>query len=860
MPLATGTRLGPYVLESLIGAGGMGEVYRAHDSRLNRTVAIKILAPEIATSDRVDRFTQEARAASALNHPNILTIHDVGRENDIAYFAMEWVDGRTLRELLKAGPVPLRQSIELGHQIAEGLAKAHAAGVLHRDLKPENVMVTGDGLAKIVDFGLAKIAGASAVSNDSPTVTRAAGTEPGIVMGTAGYMSPEQASGRQVDYRSDQFSLGLLLYELLTRTRPFERATTAQSLAATIEAEPPPVETLNRDVSPHLAVVVARCLAKDPAERYESTRDLARDLKTVVDGLSRTAVAAPVPVQPRRVRAPYLIGLAALVLLGAAVTTTWLWRRAATPVKPSEAQRPLVAVRPFKSLSSEATQAYFAAGMTDEIRGQLSQVSSLRLLSRNGLDAYKDGDHSRIVRDLGVRNFVDGTVRVEGKRARISAELVDASTSETLWSNQYDRELSDILAVQGDVALQITRALRANLSPAEQQRIGSRPTNNPEAYRLYLESQQMGPMSNRARNLAAMDVLRQALTLDPRFALAQARLGYRQVFMGYYDDPSYLDKGIADAQAALRVDPDLPSAHFTIATAHSMKGMDAQARQAFLRALELDPNNVMAMNNFSNHEALFGRLDESLYWGLRGFSLSGKTANDYYHVAVPLVFLRDDERSRKLLLDAERRFPDSLRIQIILALLDITEGHAKQAMARSAALSVRAPENEEVKFLRADLAFLTNSTDQESALEPLMEQSASSFSSLYESMRLRYAYALRKRGDGARAATLLADAEGIARERVEQGDQTSALRVELAAASVLREDHPGALQWLSRAYDAGFREYGFLERDPILAALGGDARFRETLDRMRKDVDVQRARARDRGLLDIDSLLAPPSR
>ena len=241
------------MLESLIGAGGMGEVYRAHDSRLNRTVAIKVLAPEIATPDRVQRFEQEARAASALNHPNILTIHDVGREGDTAYFAMEWVDGQTLRELLKAGPVPLRRSIELGHQIAEGLAKAHAAGVLHRDLKPENVMVTGDGLAKIVDFGLAKIAGASAVSNDSPTVTRAAGTEPGIVMGTAGYMSPEQASGRQVDYRSDQFSLGLLLYELLTRTRPFERATTAQSLAATIEAEPPPVETLNRDVSPHLA-------------------------------------------------------------------------------------------------------------------------------------------------------------------------------------------------------------------------------------------------------------------------------------------------------------------------------------------------------------------------------------------------------------------------------------------------------------------------------------------------------------------------------------------------------------------------------------------------------------------------------
>jgi eukaryotic-like serine/threonine-protein kinase len=853
MPL--GEMLGPYRILEKIGEGGMGEVYRAHDARLNRTVAIKVLSPRIASPDRVERFTQEARAASALNHPNILTIHDVGRADDIAYFAMEWVDGRTLRELLAAGPVPLRRSIDLAHQIAEGLAKAHAAGVVHRDLKPENVMVTDDGLAKIVDFGLAKIADAGAVSNESATVTRVAGTEPGMVMGTAGYMSPEQASGRPADYRSDQFSLGLLLYELLTRTRPFERATTAQSLAATIDAEPPPVETLNPQVSPHLATVVARCLAKDPAERYESTRDLARDLKTVLDGFSRATTS--VTTAPPAARRPRVAVIATLVLIAIAAAAAWRWRSAAADRQQAAVERPLVAVVPFRSLSSDPQQAYFAAGMTDEIRGQLSQVSSLRLLSRSALAGYKEGELTQIVRDLGVQRLVDGTVRVEGKTVRIAAELVNAATRETLWSNTYDRELSDILTVQSDVAVQIARALHTTLSPHEQERLALRPTTNVEAYSLYLQAQQTGPLTDRTRNLAGMELLRKAIALDPRFAAAQARLAYRLVFMGYFDDPSYVDKGIAEARAALDIDPKLPAGYFTLATAYSIKGMEAQAHQAFLRALELDPNNVAAMDNLSNHEANFGRLDESLYWGRRAFSLSGRTGNDYYHVAVPLLVLRADDDTRKWLLDGTSRFPDYLRLPPMLATLDVLQGRLDEAVARSRALTAKAPTDEEVKFLRADVAFLTDSDDLQASAEALMATSASSILSVPETVRMRYAYALRKRGDVSRATLLVDEAERIAREKIQKEDQNPPLRIELAAASMLRGDQSRALEWLGQAYDAGFRDYGTLERDPILSPLRGDAKFQSILDRIRKDVAAQRERARQRGLLEFDSLRAP---
>jgi TolB-like protein/tetratricopeptide (TPR) repeat protein len=516
-----------------------------------------------------------------------------------------------------------------------------------------------------------------------------------------------------------------------------------------------------------------------------------------------------------------------------------------------------VAVRPFRSLSADPQQGYFAAGMTDEIRGQLSQVSSLRVLSRNAVDAYKEGESSRMVRELAVRNVVDGSVRVDGNRVRISAELVDASTSETLWSDQYDRELADILAVQSEVAVQITRALHSKLTPHEQQRVGSRPTNNLEAYKLYLQALQMSPLSDRAVNMKSMELLRTAIALDPRFAVAQARLAYRLVFLATYDDPSYVDEAIKQAQEALRIDPSLAAGHFALASAYDLKGLEAQSRQAFLRALELDPNFVPAMHNFSLHEAWYGRLDESLYWGRRSFELSGKTGNDYYHVAVPLLAIRDDDSTRRWLSDAERRFPNFHRIQQMLALLDVLQDQPGKAAARTVALNARLPENEEVKFQRADVAFLTNSTDLEKAHEALMARAASNFISVPESIRVRYAYALRRRGDARRAESLLVEAGRIAREKMARGDQTPALRIEMAAVATLRGDPASALDWLSRAYDIGFRDYGLLERDPIIRELGSGQRVKEIIDRMKRDVEGQRERARARELLDIDSLLGP---
>jgi TolB-like protein len=545
-----------------------------------------------------------------------------------------------------------------------------------------------------------------------------------------------------------------------------------------------------------------------------------------------------------------------VLVLPIAVASGWLLRRdTEVPAPPIAAEhgRPLIAVRPFRSLSADPQQGYFAAGMTEEIRGQLSQVSALRILSGTGLDGYGD-DLPRAARELGLRSFVDGSVRVEGNRVRVSAELVDAFTRESLWSRQYERELAGVLAVQSDIAQQIAKALEPNLPEAERVRLAKQPTDNLEAYTLFLRSREL-PSTNRPQNLEAIGLLHKALALDPTFAEAQSRAAYRLVFMGYYDDPSWIDKGIREAEAALRIDPGLPSAHFTLGTAYAMKGQGARSRQAFLRALELNPSGGGLLSNFSIAEMQYGRLDEAVYLGRRGFMLSGKRG--FYHLVLPILTIRADAESRILLEEAERRAPTDSRVQMMIGMLELVEGTGDKALARSKAIAERHPKNTEMSFHRADIAYLTDSPDLESLLAPLVDRSPTNRLWGGESVRLRYAYALQKRGESARATVLAAEAERYARERIAAGDDTPAHRVELAAAASLRGAADAALEWLERAFDAGYRDYGFLERDPIFRPLGSHARFVSVLDRMRSDVEAQRERARTRGLLELQSLIGP---
>ena len=606
-------------------------------------------------------------------------------------------------------------------------------------------------------------------------------------------------------------------------------------LAAVIRGDPR-LDRLPPSTPSHVRATIDRCLQKDARER---ARDMA-DVRMALDG----AFGGPAPAAAaRRSRTKWLRpAVVAVLVLMIAAAAAWLARRdAAVPVQQTVAEpdRPLIAVRPFRSLSADPQQGYFAAGMTEEIRGQLSQVSALRILSGTGLDGYAD-DLPRAARELGLRSYVDGSVRVEGSRVRVSAELVDARTRESLWRQQYERELAGVLAVQSDIAQQIAQALEPSLPEAQRARLAKRPTDNLEAYTLFLRSRGL-TSSDRAKNLEAIGLLRKALALDPKFAEAQAQTAYRQVFMGYYDDPSWVDKGIADAEAALRIDPGLPYGYYVLGTAYAIKGQGARSRQAFLRALELNPSGGGLMSNFSVTEMDYGRLDEAVYLGRRGFMLSGKRG--FYHLILPMLSMRADAESRILLEEAERRGPTGARVQMMLAMLELYEGSGDKALARSQAVAEREPKNLEMSFHRADVAYLMDTPELESLLAPLVEQSATNRLWGGETVRLRYAYALQKRGESARSKVLAVEAERYARERIAAGDDTPVQRVELAAAAALRGEADGALQWLDRSFEAGYRDYGFLERDPIFRPLATDARF---VARARPDAPRRRGAARAR--------------
>ena len=681
MTLGPGARLGPFEILEPLGAGGMGEVYRARDSRLGRIVAIKVLRPDVAANpDRLERFEREARSASALNHPNIVTIHDVGVAEGTSYIAMEWVDGSRCATWLRGGtPQPIPTVVSLGAQIAEGLAKAHAAGIVHRDLKPDNVMVTADGLVKILDFGLAKLV-AGADNAMSQLATNAGGTAAGILLGTVGYMSPEQATGREVDHRSDQFALGVILYELATGARAFNRDSAPQTLAAIIEDEPEPLEVRNPRIPPQLSRLIARCLSKKPADRYESTRDLAHDLRDLAHESSASRVAAAVPA--RRSLGRVAILAAIVVVAGAAAGGWWIARSRGTETAADEARR-VVAVLPFQDLTGDASRSYFAAGVTEEIRGQLTRVSALRLLSRSAVQRYGNTDLRQLRSDLGAGTAVEGSVRLDGQRARVSVALIDTASEQTLWSEQYDRTLDDVLSVQSDVALRIAAALNATLGAEERTRVARPPTTNPEAYELYLRSQELD-IGERQQNLRAIELLRKAVSLDSTFAVAHARLAYRTFFLAYYDDPKHVDVAIEIALRAIELDPNLAPAHTALASAYGHKGWASRSRAAFLKAQELDPANTGPVSNIAVlHSEVLGRHDEALAWARRLLQMPPINANSIYHLAWPLLFIRDDATSERWLTDGEKRFPGVPRLQYLKAALHYLRGEEAVAMARA---------------------------------------------------------------------------------------------------------------------------------------------------------------------------------
>ncbi|GAC1537086.1 MAG: serine/threonine-protein kinase [Myxococcales bacterium] len=571
--LSPGTRLGPYEVVELIGAGGMGQVYRARDARLGRDVAIKILPATGLRQQALQRFALEARAVGAINHPNILAVHDAGTYEGGPYLVFELLKGQTLREMLLRQPLPLGKALDLATQLAQGLSAAHDTGVVHRDLKPENLFVTTDGRLKILDFGIARLVVEGTPAEPSATLA-------GAVIGSVGYMSPEQVRGERADRRSDLFVFGLILHEMLTGKIAFKRESSVETGCAIVYEEPP---RLPEGTPRELVRLVRRCLEKEPQDRFQSVHELAARLATVPS----TPPGGRRQGSRRLHIALLLIGIG---LLAAALALVYVFVLRRPPAR-AEADRS-VAVLPFASLSTDKENEFFAEGVHSEIITQLGRMAGLKVIARSSVQQYRDGarDPKSIGEALGVSTLVEGTVQRVGTRVRIAAQLIDAASSRQLWSDRFDRELADSFAIQTDVALEIARQLGAKLTPDEKHFVERAPTRDPEAHELYLRAIYYAERSSaKVDSEKARDLAEQAIARDPAFALAHAFVSVLYSFqqLGCARARQHADR-------ALALQPDLPEAHGALLFIHGYCEVDwPAATQEGLIAVRGLPGDAM---------------------------------------------------------------------------------------------------------------------------------------------------------------------------------------------------------------------------------------------------------------------------
>jgi serine/threonine protein kinase/tetratricopeptide (TPR) repeat protein len=658
-----GTRLGPYEVVAQIGAGGMGEVYCARDTRLGREVAIKLLPAEFSDDpERLRRFEQEARAVAALSNPHILALFDVGTHEGSPYLVTELLEGESLRERLQAGPLTPRKATEVGAEIAQGLAAAHEKGIVHRDLKPANVFITKDGYVKILDFGIAKLVASRNLGEPAQATTVVEATAGGTTLGTVGYMSPEQVRGQSVDHRTDIFSFGCVLYEMLSGERAFSRDTAADTTSAILHEDPPPLAGMGREIPPAIEGIVTRCLEKSREDRFQSARDLAHDLSATTPDTSPARPASVVAsTRQRRLVGPALAGLAVLATVGVLVLKL-------KPEGPSARAPgpPKIVVLPFENLGAPS-DAYFASGMAEEITSRLANVHGLGVISRTSAGEYNRRGKTvkQIGKDLGVEFLLEGSVRWEHgagreSRVRITPQLIRVADDTHVWADRYDRVIADVFAIQSEVAESVVKAMGVALLPHEQAALKEISTSDLEAYNLYLRGLELSRLSQDRTDLeASLRLYEAAIDRDPRFARALAGLSRMHLLMYffYYDRGSQrILKARETAERAVELRPDLAETHIAFGWYLYMGLLDyPRALDEFAAALRIQPKNSDALFGIGTMLRRQGRWTEAAQETSRAAELDPRNA-------VLIDGLGDTYVYDRRYADADRAYGDAIAL------------------------------------------------------------------------------------------------------------------------------------------------------------------------------------------------------
>ena len=722
-----GERIAHYEILKEVGSGGMGEVYLAADTRLGRKVALKFLPPSLTADPQLRaRFLREAQLASALDHPNVCTIHEVGEASGHLFIAMQYVEGVTLKKLIGSRPLKLDSLFSISLQAADALTAAHDLSIIHRDIKPGNIIITPKGQAKVLDFGLAKLTGNRGHAKMSAAESEL--TRTGVVIGTPNYMSPEQARGERVDHRTDIFSLGTIIYEMATGKVPFSGKSQAEIMNAVINERHRPVTELNQAVPEELSTAVDRALSKDPRDRFQSMGEMLLALRQAARavgliGASDSAAATMRYVPPRRrseKRWPWAVTLLALIMM--AGFALWLSFRGSYSTQPPIRIQSL-AVLPMENLSADPTQDYFADGMTDALITNLAKISALQVISRAGVMPYKSANKSvaEISRELTVDALVSGSVLRAGERVRINVQLINAATNRNLWVESYERDLRDVLALQRDVAGDIADEIRIKVSPQEHAQIGSSRPVNPEAYDQYLRGRYYANRQNREDIETAIASLERAVELDPTFASALAELAQAYVwklFLVAPEDGQLAEKAFVATEKALALEPDSAVAHLArgrLLWTPANRFPHEKVIREYRRALTLGPNLDEARSQLASVYIHIGFFDKALQELEQAVATNPSNSPAQYRIGETLVLQGKYEQALNSLRSVPKEAnPAMIGNQIVWALFNL--GRKEEA---SATLEQFLKEYPEVNrgLLTSEQAVLAASSGQERRAE-----------------------------------------------------------------------------------------------------------------------------------------------
>jgi serine/threonine-protein kinase len=822
MPIDAGTCLGHYEIRSKLGAGGMGEVYLAQDRKLDRKVALRILPAEVASDHNLmSRFVQEAKAASALNHPNIITIHEVEHTASVHFIATEFIDGETLRERMRNTSMKLSEVLDVAIQIASALSAAQAAGIVHRDIKPENIMLRRDGIVKVLDFGLAKLTerlAPDSVDLDAPTSFK---TDPGTAVGTAIYMSPEQARGLEVDGRTDVFSLGIVIYEMVAGRLPFEGSNQNEILASMLNDKATlPLARYAREVPAELERIVEKLLRKDRERRYQTMRDLLLDLRSLKHRLEFAAElerSAPPQIdiakaatsgghmavetlrQPasretsgadlvREIKLRKTAAVMALALLVTLAAAGYFYFGRSNKSVARSSEIGSIAILPFVNVNANADTEYLSDGLTDSLINSLSLAPKLKVIARSSVFSYKgkETDPQAVGRELNVQGVVTGRITQRGDNLSISVELTDARDKSHIWGEQYNRKLSDLLAVQEEISRDISQKLQLKLTGEEQKRTAKHYVENVEAYQLYLKGRYADQLTEEGFK-KAVEHFNQAIEKDPNYALAYVGLSeaYWRAAGQSLSPREAMPKAREAAVKALHIDETLAEAHTALAIVQAFYDYDlAGGEREFKRAIELNPGSAFVHQWYGWYLSSIKRADEALNEIKRAQELDPLSSVINWELGLPFYVTGQYDRAIEQFKKAVEMDPNGSFARTLLSWTYIQKGMYEEALK-----VVNDPESDD--------SYLVASTG--------------------------YAYSMM----GKRA-----EAQKIIERLEKQAKQSYVAPNIIAKVYIGLGEKEHAIEWLEKAYENREDSSTWLNSDPSFDSLRSEPRFQDLVRRV----------------------------